>query len=228
MGQFVSVQSLVQPRSRRELFRGRRPVQVATWNVRPLVESAGGDPRICRSRPRQVPEVSSVVNRKLDLMVKELRRYRVSVAAIQETKWYESDVWEGQGYTFLHYGYVLLVGEGPAVRNEGVGIALDERAAATWKEAGEVWKAVSSRIIMARLKLISAGQRRAVGSGETKSTYISTLFVYAPTAKAPPATKQKFMEDLQDVVNEISTSDVMLLLGDLNTRVGSAIGYWQQ
>ena len=88
--------------SRREFFRGRRPVQPATWNVRSLVESAGGDPRICRSRPRQAPEVSSVVDRKLDLMVNELRRYRVSVAAIQETKWYGSDVWEAQGYTFLH------------------------------------------------------------------------------------------------------------------------------
>ena len=56
-------------------------------------------------------------------MVTELRRYRVSMAAIQETKWYGRDVWEAQGYTFLHFGCVLLVGEGPAVRNEGVGIA---------------------------------------------------------------------------------------------------------
>ena len=93
-----------------------------------------------------------------------------------------------------------------------------------WKEAGEVWKAVSSHIIVAQLKWISVGQRRAGGLRETKSTYISILSVYAPTAKAPPATKQKFVEDLQDVVNEISTSDVMLLLGDLNARVGSAIG----
>ena len=96
MGQPVSAQSLVQPRSRRELFCGRRPVQVATWNVRSLVENTGGDPRICRSRPRQAPEVSSAVDRKLDLMVNELRRYRVSVAATQETKWYGRDVWEAQ------------------------------------------------------------------------------------------------------------------------------------
>ena len=52
---------------------------------------------------------------------------------------------------FLHSGRVLQVGEGPAVRNEGVGIALDERAAAAWKDAGKVWKAISSHIIMARL-----------------------------------------------------------------------------
>ena len=37
MGQSVSAQSMVQPRSRRELFHGRRPVQVAMWNVRSLV-----------------------------------------------------------------------------------------------------------------------------------------------------------------------------------------------
>ena len=131
-------------------------------------------------------------------------------------------MWEAQGYTFLHSGRALLVGEGPAVRNEGVGIILDERAAAAWKEAGEVWKAVSSCIIIAQLKLIDVGQRRAGGSRGTKSTYISILSVYAPTAKAPPATKQKFME--VHAVNEIPASDVMLLLGDFNARVGSANG----
>ena len=121
-------------------------------------------------------------------------------------------------------GVYYRLGEGPAVSNEGVDIDLDERTAAVWKEAEEVCKAVSSRIIIAQLKLIGVGQRRVGGSRETKSTYISIPSVYAPTANAPPATKQKFMEDLQDALNEIPPSDVMLLLGDLNARVGSANG----
>ena len=38
-------------------------------------------------------------------------------------------MWEAQ-FTFLHFECALPVGEGPAVRNEGFGIGLDERAAA--------------------------------------------------------------------------------------------------
>ena len=79
-----------------------------------------------------------LVNHKLDLLAKELRRYGVAVAAIQETKWFESDVWQAGGYTLLHSGRPVPSDDGPAVRNEGVGIMLYERATAAWKEAGEV------------------------------------------------------------------------------------------
>ena len=66
--------------------------------------------------------------------------------------------------------------------------------------------------------------RQFKGNKEHLHVYFHPVCL-CPTTKAPPATKQKFMEDLQDVVvNEISTFDVMLLLGDLNARVCSAIG----
>ena len=73
------------------------------------------------------------------------------VASIQETKWFGKDVWEAQGYTFLHSGCPLPGGEGPAVRNEGrgVGIALDVGSTAAWREARDVLDAVSSRIVTA-------------------------------------------------------------------------------
>ena len=111
----------------------------ATWNVRTLVEDAGGDWRICRSRSqcsRCVMTANTdspgahLVNHKLDLLAKELRRYGVAVAAIQETKWFGSDVWQAGGYTLLHSGRPLPSDDGPAVRNEGVDIMLDERATA--------------------------------------------------------------------------------------------------
>ena len=146
----------------------------------------------------------------------------MSVAGIQETKWFGKDVWDAQGYTFIHSGRPLPGGEGPAVRNEGVGIALDEMATAAWKAAGEVWDAVSSRIVTARLKSTSIGRRRPGGSRETRNSYISVISVYAPTAKAPPAIVQKFMDNLQDTVDKIPASDVLMLLGDFNVRVGSS------
>ena len=195
----------------------------ATWNVRSLVERAGGDQRICRSRPQQTTG-EGIVDRKVDLMAKELRRYGVSVAAIQETKWFGSDVWEAQGYLFLHSGRPLPKEGEVAARNEGVGIALDERATKAWKEAGEVWRAVSSRIVAARLKVSSAGQRKLGGFRGTRNTYITVISAYAPTAKAPPAVTQKFMDDLQDVMDTVPAADLLILLGDFNSRVGSSRG----
>ena len=160
--------------SRRTRLYGRRALLAATWNVQSLVESYGGDARICRSRPQKSALGKCTgVDRKLDFLVKELRRYCVSVAAVQETKWFGTDVWEAQGYTFLHSGRPLPCEEGPAVRREGVGIVLDEGATAAWREAGEKWKAVSSRIVTARLKSTSVGQRRAGGLRETRNTYIT-------------------------------------------------------
>ncbi len=89
----------------------------------------------------------------------------MSVAGIQETKWFGKDVWPADGYTSLHPGRLLPSDGEKATRSEGVGVALDERATAAWREAGEVWEAVSSHIVSARLKLARPGQRRP-GLGE--------------------------------------------------------------
>ena len=39
-----------------------------------------------------------------------------------------------------------------------VGIMLDARASEAWKEAGEVWEAISPRIMTAHLKIVRRGQ----------------------------------------------------------------------
>ena len=86
--------------------RKRKYLIVGTWNVRTLVESTG-DERICRKQPVQLNKYSNhhddhgKVDRKWDLVVRELKRYRVSVAGIQESKWFGSDVWPADGYTFF-------------------------------------------------------------------------------------------------------------------------------
>ena len=155
--------------TREQLFkRFARTISFASWNVRTLVESAGGDRRICRSRPRlraqsQTPPNYHEVDRKLDFVVKELRRLRVSIAGIQETKWFGKNIWNADGYTLIHSGRPLPNEDEPQRRNEGVGILLDERTTQAWKDAGENWKAVSSRVVMARLKVVHRGQRRPGG-----------------------------------------------------------------
>ena len=193
-------------------------LNVATWNIRTLVESTG-DARICRSRPVVCQQL---VNRKLDILMMELKRYNIAVAGIQETKWFGADVWPAiEGYTFLHSGRPLPKNDRNGIRNEGVGIALDKKATEAWKAAGEVWEAVSSRIISARLKVIRNGQRKPGGSRQTSNTYMTIVSVYAPTAKAPPGVKLNFFQNLQDLLDRIAPSDILVLLGDFNARVGS-------
>ena len=110
----------------------------------------------------------------------------MSVGAIQETKWFGNDIWYAEEYTFLYSGRSLPVGDDNATRREGVGIALDEKAPAAWRATGEIWEAVSSRIVTARLKLARLGQRMIGGSRERSDTFVTVISVYAPTAKAPP------------------------------------------
>ena len=108
-------------------------ISFASWNVRTLVESARGDKRICRSRLRyrtqsQTPPNCHEMNRKLDFIVKELRRLRISIAGSQKTKWFGKDICNADGYTLIHSGRPLPNEDQRQRRNEGVGILLHERA----------------------------------------------------------------------------------------------------
>ena len=164
------------------------------------------------------------MDRKLDLLVGELQRYNVSVGGIQETKWFGADVWPAaNGYTLLHSGRPVPSSDDAVTRREGVGLVLDVRATAAWRMAGEVWKPVSSRVIMARLKWFHRLRRRST------VCFATIVCAYAPTAKAPPAVRLQFLEQLQDALDDIPKGDTLVMLGDFNARVGMfdpADGLW--
>ena len=129
------------------LLRTRSDLTVCSWNVRSLVENLG-DIHICR----KLIVISHVIwwIRKLDLLVGELQCYNVSVGEIQETKWFGADVWPAaNGCTLLHSGRYAPSSDDAVTRRKGVGLVLDVRATAAWRMAGEAWKPVSSRVIMA-------------------------------------------------------------------------------
>ena len=116
------------------------------------------------------------------------------------------------GYTFLHSGCPLPGDQERASRNEGVGIALTKKATVAWKDAGEVWEAVSSRMISARLKWIDTGKKKIGWSGRALGTYVSVVCAYTPTAKVPPSIKLKFYDDLQDKIDRITHNDILVML----------------
>ena len=180
--------------------------------MRTLVESDGpietGVARPSRSR-------GVTVDRKASLMVQELKKYGMSVTGISETKWFGQAVYQVEGYTILHSGRPVP-DESPLLRNEGVGIVLEPAMASAWREAGEEWRAVSSRVIRARLKM-ATGQ----SDGARTPTYVTVVSVYAPTFRAPVEEKERFYSDLQGTFDEVSEHDLLVVVGDFNARVGS-------
>ena len=165
---------------------------------------------VARSSSRGV-----TVGRKVSRMVQELKKYGVSVIGISETKRFGQAVYQVEGYTILYSGRPVPV-ESPLHRNEGVGIVLDPALAATWRAAGEDWSAVSPRVVRARLKM---GTKQV--DGARTPTYITVVSLYAPTFRAPVEEKEKLYFDLQDTLDGVSEQDLLLIVGDLNARVGS-------
>ena len=58
------------------------------------------------------------------------------------------------------------------------------------------------------------------GLRRSSDVYLTVVSVYAPTFRAPGDIVKCFYDELQDTLNRISSSDLLLVLGDLNARVG--------
>ena len=80
-------------------------------------------------------------------------------------------------------------------------------AVQAWKEGGSQWKSWSSRLVTACLQV-----------GKKKLHVVSS---YAPTRAASREEKDKFYDELGGVLSSIPESDLYVLLGDFNARIGS-------
>ena len=186
-------------------------LNVGCWNMRTLVEAEGPiETSVLRPSDRAV-----MVDWKASMKVCKLKKYKVNAVGISETKWFGQAIYQVEGYTILHSGRPVPDAS-PFLRNEGVGIVFDPALATAWKEAGEEWKAVSSRIIKARLKVVSKQL-----SGRNTPIFLTMVSVYAPTFRAPEVEKERFYSDLQVTLDEVNEQDLLLVVGDFNARVGS-------
>ena len=96
-------------------------LNVGCWIIRTLVESDGS---IATGMSRQGGR-GVAVDRKAMLLVQEIRKFRMSVVGISETKWFGSAVYDVDGFLILYSGR-RVPGKGEKVeRNEGVGIVID-------------------------------------------------------------------------------------------------------
>ena len=95
------------------------------------------------------------MGKKLDLLVDELERYKIAVAGIQEIKQLGLNAWTAaKRYMLLHSGRPFLdVVTGRTSRGEGVSIVLNKKLLLLGGQlVHEEWRAVISRLVVARLK----------------------------------------------------------------------------
>ena len=104
---------------------------VASWNVRTLVDVEGSI-----ETARGGCDISVVDERKIDQVVSELDKYRVVVAALQETKWFGNEVYKVGKSVVLAAGREVPGAEAARQRGEGVAIVLSGPALSAWKAGG--------------------------------------------------------------------------------------------
>ena len=128
--------------------RKRKPLSwhLGSWNERSMVDTEG-PVEIENSRGDRGED------RKVDLIVREMRRYNVKVTTLQETKWFGSEVYRVAGSVVLTSGREKPAQGATVKRGEGVEIMLTDWAIDAWKAAGRQWKACSSRAVSACLQL---------------------------------------------------------------------------
>jgi len=147
--------------------------------------------------------VTGARNREVELE-DAMKAYKIGVLGLSET-------WLKKGEELVIPGYIWtgVAGEKASGKGGGVGFLVREDV---WNTVGEVIE-VSSRILGLFVK---------VGKKD-----IWMFQVYAPVNDATKGEKEKFWKDLRDVIETKRRSAQIVVLGDLNGRVGTRQEDWE-
>ena len=156
-----------------------------------------------------------MVDCKVEFLVCELKRFKMSMVRISETKGFGQTVYLVDSYAVVHSERPMPAAGDVAQCGKSVGI--DPVLSEAWKNGNNVWNPVSSRTVTLRL-LLSEKEVPGLGS---RPFYISLISVYAPSYQSCPDVKNDFYNDLQASLNSVPKDDLLILVGDFNARVGS-------
>ena len=133
---------------------------------------------------------------KLEVVKQEMGRVNVDILGISELKW------TGMGEFNSDDHYIYYCGQ-KSLRRNGIATMFNKR--------------VRNAVLGCNLK----NNRMISVHFQDKPFNITIIQVYAPTSNAEEAEVEWFYEDLQDLLELTPKKDVLFIIGDWNTKVGS-------
>lgn len=129
----------------------------------------------------------------------EMKNYRLEILGLSETRW------NGNGELAVVSGETLLYSgkDMNEAHESGVGILITKTA----KKSLIDWSPINDRIITARFF--------------SKIRKITVVQCYSPTEVADVEEKQAFYDTLEVTLRKIPKGDIVILMGDLNAKVGA-------
>ena len=182
---------VIEPSSLSSFLKPRCPVHIAAFNVRTL---------------RQTGQQAALV-RTLDSLA-------IDICCISETRIQDPSVVSELTAPSLTTRYFLRTSGTPelaAAGQAGVGIVLSSRAEASVVD----WIPINSRLCAVRIE--TAVRTDAMASTRRCLFVVSA---YAPTNCSSDTSKDEFYSELYGLLRMARSSDITLVLGDMNARVG--------
>ena len=130
-------------------------------------------------------------------VLKEMERYCLDILGVSECRW------TGSGRITNSNGSVTIYSGHESIHTHGVGLIISKEKVNTLIE----WDPISPRLIKARFF--------------SKYCKLTILQCYAPTNEADSEEKADWYEQLQSIVSQVPQHDMLLIIGDLNSKVGS-------
>ena len=175
----------------KSVFKPRKPVYLATFNVRSL-KQAGQQVALART----------------------LDSLSIDVCCLSETRTQDASTVIELTAPSLSSRFRLRTSgdaEAAAAGYAGVGIVLSERAEASLLD----WIPVDSRLCAVRL---ATSVRESRGSEVHRTLFI--VSAYAPTDCSSESAKDSFYDALGALLQQVKTSDIVVVAGDMNAQVG--------
>ncbi len=130
-------------------------------------------------------------------VIREMERYQLDILGISECRW------TGSGRQLTSDGSVILYSGHKDTHKYGVALILSRETASTLME----WEPINERLLRARFN--------------SKYCKLTILQCYAPTNEADMEEKEDWYDQLQSAISKVPQHDMLLVIGDMNAKVGA-------
>lgn len=153
-------------------------MNLGTWNVRSLG-------KVGRQR----------------ILLEKIKENNIKIAAIQETRWNEHNIWDTEDFT------ILSSGKEPGTNAGGVAFMVDRSIRGNIMD----FKARNNRLCSLRIS--------------SQFNNITLINVHAPTEDSEEDMKAAFYQELTQMIEQAPSYDMKIILGDFNAHVGKETIY---